>query len=232
MPRQPYLPTFKHLNFAVGALVLKDRPEHCAAIGKCLSIWGQVDNEMGNLFALLLGTESAAALEVFLSLRRSSNQREALESAAKYKLTGGDLLLFQALLSVYGSLEKERNGLAHGCFGVCPDDPSILFWIDIKDHVHFQTATLAKEIRGEFSETDDRHAHLKERLYVYRLPDLETLYLQMEEFWFSMFYFNGYLRFPNDPGRINEMQRVRQFPKIVETLQKISSRANSRSLTV
>jgi hypothetical protein len=65
----------------VGALVLKERPHFGEAIGQCIAIWSYVDNEMGNLFGLLLGTESDAALEVFLSLRRFSNQRDALSAA-------------------------------------------------------------------------------------------------------------------------------------------------------
>lgn len=224
MPRQPYLPTFKHLNYAVGALVLKDRPEHCAAIGKCITIWGQVDNEMGNLFALLLGTESAAALEVFLSLRRFSNQHEALQAAVKHRLAGEDLCTFQAILAVYGALEKERNSLAHGCFGISDDDPTVLFWVDVKDHVHFQTEVLTKESRGEFAATDDRHARLKENMYVYRLSDLESLFQQMEELWWAAFYFNGFLRQPKYAARGDDVRRLRMFPQIAAALSDLALR--------
>lgn len=152
MSRQPYLPNFAKLNYSIGALVLKDRPDLCAAIGKCIAIWSQVDNEMGNLFSLLLGTESDAALEVFLSLRKSNNQSEALQAAAKYALIDEKLLCFKAMLAVYKSLESQRNCLAHGCFGICPENPEVLFWIAVKDHVHFQAEVLPKESRGEFSE--------------------------------------------------------------------------------
>lgn len=225
MSRQPYLPTFQHLNYAVGALVLKNRPEHCAAIGKCITIWGQVDNEMGNLFGILLGTESAAALEVFLSLRRFSTQREALQAASKYKLTGDDLAIFQAILAVYGALEKERNCLAHGCFGISNDDPSVLFWIEVKEHVHFQTEVHSKVSKGEFLPTDDRHARLKENMYVYRLSDLENLYQQMEEIWWAAFYFNGYLREPGNLARKEEINRIKEFPQVKTALTDIASRA-------
>ena|SRR2546427_8005684 len=44
MPRQPHLPHFAHLNYAVGALVFENRPKFCAAIAKCIALWGQVDN--------------------------------------------------------------------------------------------------------------------------------------------------------------------------------------------
>src|SRR3954454_19357389 len=112
MPRQPFLPAFAHLQYGVGALVLNDRPELAAAIGRCIAIWAKADNEMGNLFGLLSGTDSEAALEVFLPLRKSAHQRDGLKSAAKFRLAGEEHEFFEALMIVYASLERERNCLA------------------------------------------------------------------------------------------------------------------------
>lgn len=207
----------------MGALVLENRPEFCAAIGKCIALWGQVDNEMGNLLGLLLGTESDAALEVFLSLRRSSGQKDALNAASKHKLKGDDLLTFRALMRVYSSLEAERNALAHGCFGISDDDPSVLYWVDIKDHVHFQVEVLSKESKGDVSA--DRHARLKENMFVYRVADLQSLYDQMKELWWALFYFNGYLRAPANAGRIAELTKLRTFPQVSRALSEAATKA-------
>jgi hypothetical protein len=212
MPRQPYLPVYADRPYVVGAFVLKSRDDLAARIGKIMSLWSQVDNEMGSLFSLLLGTQSEAALAVFLTLRRASNQLEALAEAAKYKLEDEELRTFEALSKVYGSLEKQRNALAHGCFGICETDPDLLFCIDLKDHVHFIVETLSSEARGTISR--DRHARLKENMYVYRKEDLDNLYQDMESFWWAAFYFNGYLRSPADPGRIAELAKLRKYPLI------------------
>jgi hypothetical protein len=176
---------------------------------------------MGNLFGLLLGTESDAALEVFLSLRRATNQKSALKAAAKYSLSGQELTAFEAVMIVYESLETERNALAHGCFGVCPDDPSLLFWIEAKHYVHFQTETLSKESKGEFAA--DRHARLKKNLYVYRSTDLQSLYEDMEQFWWAIFYFNGYRREPKNAGRAAEFQRLCAFPQIQQEISRLNA---------
>ncbi|MGH8645899.1 MAG: hypothetical protein ACREX4_16140 [Gammaproteobacteria bacterium] len=122
----------------------------------------------------------------------------------------------EAMMVVYGSLESDRNSLAHGCFGVCPEDSTILFWIDVKDHVHFQTEVLSKESRGEIP--DDRHARLKEKLYVYSLSDLDDLHNKMEEFWWAVFYFNGYLRDPKNKWRAEEFTRLCTFPQIQQEI--------------
>jgi hypothetical protein len=179
---------------------------------------------MGNLFGLLLGTESDAALQVFLSLRRFSNQRDALNAAATHRLKGQDLAAFNALMLVYQSLEAERNDLSHGCFGICFEDPTILFWIHVKDHVWFQAEALSKESRSEIAE--DRHVRLKEKMYVYRLSDLENIYEQMEEFWWAGFYFNGYLRDPTNSGRQKEFHRLCNFPQIKHAM---SQRTNTNA---
>ena len=223
MPRQPYLPHFAHLNYAVGAQVLENRPDLCAAIGKCIAIWGQVDNEMGNLLGLLLGTDSDAALEVFLSLRRSSGQKDALHAASKHKLKDDDLATFKALMRVYSAVEAERNALAHGCFGISDDDPTVLYWVDIKDHVQFQVEVLSDESRGKIS--GDRHARLKQNMFVYRLPDLHALYEQMKEFWWAIFYFNGYLRAPTDSGRVAELANLRAFRQVSQALLDLAAKA-------
>jgi hypothetical protein len=210
MPRQPYLPVYQDQSYVVGALVLKDRDDLAAPIGKIIALWSHVDNEIGTLFSLLMGTQSDAALAVFLTLRRSSNQRDALTAAAQFKLSADDLTIFNALMKVYGSLEVERNTLAHGCFGRCDEDPTLLYCIEIKHNVHFIVETLSRETRGDFS--TDRHARLKEHLYVYRKADLDKLYADMESFWWAGFYFNGYLRNPTNKDRVAELDKLKEYP--------------------
>jgi hypothetical protein len=212
MPRQPYLPAYEDRSYVVGALVMKDRDDLMAVIGKIIALWSHADNEIATLFSLLMGTESDAALAVFLTLRRASNQREALTAAAQFKLNGEDLRIFNALMRVYGSLEAERNMLAHSCFGRCDEDPSLLYCIEIKHNVHFIVETLSREARGDVSR--DRHARLKEHLYVYRKADLDKIYADMESFWWAAFYFNGYLRNPIDIGRLAEREKLKEYPII------------------
>ena len=166
---------------------------------------------MGNLFGVLLGTDSEAALDVFLTLRRSANQREALRAAAKFKLAGTQLQFFGALVDLYGSLERERNCLAHGCFGVADNDHSVLLWIDVRDHVHFQTEVLARLARGE--SVPDPHVRLKEAMYVHRIADLEALQNDMEQFWKAAQIFNSCLRNRTGPESA-EFMAAQRLPLI------------------
>lgn len=211
---QPYLPTFSSKRYIVGFEAIKDRPALAAAIGRCIGIWSYVDNELQGLFGVLLGVDSAAAHGVFVALRRWSQQRDALEAAAKGRgLSSDEATVYSALLAEYGALEAQRNKyLCHGCFGVCPDDEDLLFVINVGHHVLWQADTLPKHLKGSIPA--DSHEALKKHMYVYRMSDLETLLSQMEQLWWDMFYFNGYLRAPHDAGRVAKFRKLVESPRI------------------
>jgi hypothetical protein len=150
MARQPYLPTYSKLDaWSIGFDALDRKPEFAKIIALIIARWSYVDHNMGSLLAILLGTPSAAAMEVFLSLRRSSAQREALQAAAKVTLSGNELVAFEALMILYKSLESQRNDLAHGCFGDSEKLEDAIFWVELKHHVQTNTKAIASELRGE-----------------------------------------------------------------------------------
>jgi len=180
MPRQPFLPKYEGTGYFIGARVLDTHPHIAVPIAKCITMWTWAESDMGCLFAQLLGTQSEATMEVFLNLRRASKQREALNLAAKYALSGEDKLVFDALMIIYKSLEAQRNDLAHGCFGETNAIPDGFLWIDSKNYVHFRAEILGQEKTKMFP--PDRHGRLKKHLFVYKFTDLETLYEEMDAF--------------------------------------------------
>jgi hypothetical protein len=211
---EKYLPRFAGTRYFVGFQALNNRPELLAAIGKCINIWSYVDNELQGLFGVLLGVDSEAMHRVFVFFRRWAQQKEALTAAAKGKnLSSDEILIYTALIADYGRLESHRNRyLAHGCFGVCPDDTDLLFVITVDDHVLWQADILPKHLKGIVP--TDPHEGLKEHIYVLTKTDLDTLYLQMEQLWWDLFYFNGYLRAPSEAGRVAEFQKLVNSPRI------------------
>jgi hypothetical protein len=213
---QPYLPTFKDKLYTIGFECIKARPRFEAAIGRCIAIWAYVDNELGGLFGILLKNESDAAHRVFLVLRRWSNQRQALDAAANTMLSGDTIATYKALMVEYGSLESQRNDLGHACFGICPDDDDLLFMIKVEHHVVWQADILPKLDAGTCS--SDPHQGLKENMYAYRMADLERLYSQMTQLWWDFFYFNGYLRHPENSECFAKFQQLFSSPRIQQLL--------------
>ncbi|HZW24743.1 MAG TPA: hypothetical protein VFF26_04590 [Gallionella sp.] len=180
-----------------------------AAIGQCVALWGSADNEIGIMFSQFLGTDSEATLEVFLILRRSGNQLEALETAAKYKLAGDEVTIFQALKKLYSSLEKERNYLAHGVYGVCDEQRDILFLIPIKDHVTFMADIVPRLTRGD--EVADPHFKLKLKMFVWKLAELHELQEQMRDFIWGAMAFNAHLRERGSESTSSQLERARNI---------------------
>jgi hypothetical protein len=213
---QPFLPAFQDRRYDIGFQSLEARPQFEAAIGRCITLWSYVDNELGGLFGVLLGTETQAAHRVFLILRRWSNQRQALDAAAESALTGNELSTYKALMVEYGSLETQRNDLAHGCFGICPDDEDMLFMVKVEHHVLWQATIIPQLSAG--MHVGHPHQGLRERMWVYRMADLDRLHAQMKQLWWDMFYFNGYLRERENPGRIAEFQNLHTSPRIQQRI--------------
>jgi hypothetical protein len=219
MPRQPFLPDFSHLQYGVGVTALEDRPELAAIVANCIARWSYVDNEMGNLFSTLLGSDSPATLELFLVIRRANNQINAIRVAAKHALSDEKLRLFEALMRVYESLEKERNALAHGCFGIASNDPSVLLWIDVKDHVHFQAEVLPKIHNGK--SVANPHERLKNKMFVYHKADLLQILDNIKQLWETMNNFNCHLLNTSQVHYLNEVLRCSQeFPLIRDALER------------
>ena len=206
---QPYLPAFSSKRYSVGFQALGERPAFAEIIGRCVSIWSYVDNEIGGLFGILLGTDSEAAQRVFLVLRRWSNQQEALNAAAGGKLSGDEMALYQAVISDYKSLESERNALAHGCLGFarmmtaccCPHQGSTPRHLASR----YSAETFKRDNTSRFP------SGVKGSDYVYSLNELENLYNRMEKLWFDIFYFNGYLR------DVTNYLRQAEFKKLLAT---------------
>lgn len=213
MARQPYLPHFSHLDFAVGAGVLDNRPELAARLGRCIAVWSYADNEMGHLLGILLETNAPVAQEVFGQLRRSAKQIEVLEIAARHKLFERELELFNSIVGAYKYLEKERNCLAHGCFGVASNDETVLLWLPVKDHLEFQTGVLSKLANGV--NVEDLHEHLRTRMYVYRESDLSGIEDDMKSFRKLAGQFNVYLRFHMAPNRAEKLAEMEKSPLAV-----------------
>jgi hypothetical protein len=216
MPRQPFLPKYANHLYRVGIQAIWERPHLAAHVGKCVASWSWVDNEISNLFAILLGAGgSQAAHRVFAILRRWSNQREALDAAAELKLTGDNLAFYRVIIKEYGSLQGDRNYLAHGCFGICADDPSLLLVISLEHHTLWQTEILSKK-PDEFP--PNPHEGLKNHLFVYRTVDLEKLHSQIEQLWWDLFYFNCYLRDPSHPVQLAEFRKRFESPRIQQRI--------------
>lgn len=214
MTRQPFSPNYEELQkqYAIGLRSLQYHPELAASIGRCIATWSQVDNEIGVLFGNFLGTNSEAAMAVFSILRRSSSQIEALKEASKLCLSEDEITFFDKIIKKYKALEKERNFLAHACYGVAVNRDDILLCIPIKDHIQFQTKAVIRHLKNET--VSDHHKELKENMFVYTKKDLIFLEKEMLDFCECILNFNIYLRDDDDSRKAGNLERVKNYLRI------------------
>jgi hypothetical protein len=150
MPRKPFLGFYQPgMDYAIGPDAIAKRPELAALVGRCIAIWSDVELQMALSLGAILKTNSDAAVALFLAIKTSKTQRDALSVVARLLLRGNDLDAFEALLAVYGGLEKQRNALAHGLFGVSDAIPDALLWSDTQDHANFLINVYLNEYKGE-----------------------------------------------------------------------------------
>jgi hypothetical protein len=134
MSRQPYLSVVRAprgSKIDIGSHVLGQRPKLQSIICDCLLSWPFVEGEMSVIFGCLLNTDNAAAVAVYQTLRRSTNQRDAIISAANASLVPQDSELIEAVLLANRSIEADRNAFAHGCFGTSTKLENDLVWQEI-----------------------------------------------------------------------------------------------------
>jgi hypothetical protein len=135
--------------------------------------WSQVEVELTLTLAAILDSRTDAGVAVYLSIRASSAQRDALCSAALTSLVGDELRAFNAVMSLRQSLVRDRNDLAHGIFGVMPDHPNSLIWISAAKHAAWLTRANQRAWNLEFD--PDPHSPLIRELIIYTLDDLLEL---------------------------------------------------------
>jgi hypothetical protein len=182
--RKPLLIDYPDAKTNIGVGYIEDRPRAAALVGRIVTSWADTEVQCARLLAELMGTNIPAAAAVFGSLRSSRAQSDALTAAAEAVLNENDLLLFEAHIKRRAALEKERNDLAHGCFGVSPAIPDHVVWIAQTD---FLVHTAAQQGGG------NHDFDLRERQFVYEVGTLERIAQEMAAFYDQLTFFIGYL---------------------------------------
>jgi hypothetical protein len=136
-------------------------------------------------------------------------------------LRGDDLEAFEALLQVYGGLEKQRNALAHGLFGASDALPDALLWSDIQDHANFNV--YLHDYKG--IPMADPHEKLRRNMCVYRSHDLEELLRDLTELHKAtmLFHFHHQPREPKQP--VNYLGQMLSLHLIKQALQTVRQKS-------
>lgn len=181
--RKPLLKSFPNAKVTMGVGYIEDRPKAAALVGRIITSWADIEVQVTRLLAELMGANIPQVAAIFGSLRNSRTQSDALSAAAEVVLNEQDLLLFQAYIARKASLEKERNDLAHGCFGVSVSIPDHIVWVAQSDFLAFTAA----------HKSNQNTFNLSEKQFIYEIGTLERIALEIVEFYTQLGFFTGYL---------------------------------------
>lgn len=198
--RKPLWNSYPKAKATFGVGYIEDRPAAAAIVGRIITAWADIEIQCSRLLAELMGTNIPAAAAVFGSLRSSRAQHDALSAAAEAVLDKEDFVLFAAHMSRRASLEKERNDLAHGCYGVSVAIPDHIVWVAQADYLAFSAGG------------GDPDAFRKKQ-FVYELGVLERIAQEIEEFYNQLGIFTGYLWARRD-GLNGAAFRAQRYPQL------------------
>lgn len=201
--RKPLAKSFPDAKATMGVGYIEDRPKAAALVGRIVTSWADVEIQVTRLLAELMGANVPQVAAVFGSLRNSRSQSDALVAAAEAVLNEQDLLLFHAYIARKASLEKERNDLAHGCFGVSVGIPDHIVWVAQSDFLAFTAAHKANQ----------KAFDLRDRQFVYELGTLERIANEIVELYNQLGFLTGYLTARHDGAR-GETFRAQRYPEL------------------
>ncbi|WP_143328623.1 hypothetical protein [Burkholderia sp. AU28863] len=200
--RKPLLKSYPNAKVTMGVGYIEDRPRAAALVGRIITSWADIEVQVTRLLAELMGANIPEVSAVFGSLRNSRAQSDALIAAAEVALDERDYALFSAHVSRKASLEKERNDLAHGCFGVSVGIPDHIVWVSQADFLSFNAA---HKVGQKFD--------LAEKQFVYELGTLERIASEIVEFYDQLGSLTGYL-LARHRGQDGEAYRVKRYPEL------------------
>jgi hypothetical protein len=196
MARKPLPERFHKGPWSIGPAEVEAQTEHVTLIGRIMTLWPDVLHQMALLLGVLLGAKSEAAIAVFATLRNARARQDALIASGEINLDAECLELCQAVMSIVRAAEKERDHLAHGCFGICPGVNDGVLWIESKHIGPWNVSMLMKE--PKFTGTE--HAELAKYIFVYTKQDLEDIYRQIFDAWRFAFEFVAFVRWIQNPA--------------------------------
>lgn len=213
--RIPLLPKYRKAKVTFGIGALEQRPEAALGIAKCIGYWTYVESANARLLSILMGANTETAVAVYLSFKNTVTKNDAMQAAAELRLSAEDMLLFRALMAYKNSVEKERNALAHGMFGVNNSIKDGVVWAHPTTYTNYQAMV---EVHGV---TEELSAKLYKSCFVYLVGDLETLALEIEDLEHQIGCFGGYLLSTDETFRATRYHQLCAEPRVAKEIRTI-----------
>jgi hypothetical protein len=171
---------------------------------------------------------------IFLTLRNARAQRDVLIAASEMTLHGDEKEAFDALLTVYGSLQVQRADIAHGIFGLIPKIEDRAAWIETKNlskhwiELFHGTGQRLSDLGVDEAERTKREDERLMRLsFFYKTADLAQLESDIKELWEASFHFYAHLRYEQGHLKRESFEKLCAVPQIARALAQMRDQKNN-----
>lgn len=152
-------------------------PSLAKEIARIVATWSLVENNIGLAFIMLVGSGSETSIAMYKSLTGSGSKDNAMNAAAKEKLSPSDYLIYQATRNTLKKTAKQRNNIVHGLIGRCHQIADALVVVHqdaLFDQMNelFRKQHLAVDPNGVREDAEKRFAS---KAFVYREADFRKV---------------------------------------------------------
>jgi hypothetical protein len=198
MARQPLNSRHPKGGFSLGPGFLENRPEASILIAQCIATWTEVELQTARLLGKLLRANTEPAIAMYLRLGNDRAKREIMKAVADFVLGEKDNSLFDAIMKAKSSLDKQRNDLAHGLFGITEEDLDGVIWVSTADRIKNMLLVDKFISDGKSSELGPQIQKLREFVSHYSLGDLRRIFNDIQSMHQIMYKFVGYVSDPTE----------------------------------
>src|SRR5262249_30638566 len=127
------------------------RPSLALKIAECIAEWAEIETTLGMFLGLLLHANPQSALAMWSSVENRTSQMRMLDAAAESQLPADHYDIIAVLQTAYiRPAMKERDKLAHWCWGYSEDLPDALILAEPSTKMahHFRAIHIAKSGAG------------------------------------------------------------------------------------
>jgi hypothetical protein len=157
-----------------GQIKLSTRPEVAAKVADCIAAWSNIEESLCIFLSMLLHASENAITAMLAATESRAAQLRMIEAAAKAEMPQNYFDSFSVLLtSQIRPAMKERDKLAHWCWGISDEIPDALLIMKPSDNVTGELEAL--KIQAATAEPMVKVENKRE-VFVVTAGDLDRMY--------------------------------------------------------
>lgn len=182
-----------------------NKPELAVLVTSIFARWAWIEHQLSVILLFILGADAKPAFAMFDILNTQRLQMSATQAAAKAALPTDQFIVFTAAMLVAEKVQKDRNRLAHGIWGTCPELQDRLLIADpdhLKEREFHRAEVLAKPpLEGmDRTEFDNLFRVDPAHVFVYSEADLKRIEMELQEAVGMLVLLRTYLKPPFTEG--------------------------------